>query len=70
MEDIVRYLIISIGIVYSIYKIKAIIWDKKYGCSTCNMKSTCGKKSCDMNNVKLSKEDMEKIKKIKLVYKN
>lgn len=70
MEEIVRYLIIGISIIYIIYRVKSIIWDKKYGCSTCNMKNSCNKKECNADNINLTDIDKEKIKKIKLVYKN
>ncbi len=70
MEEMVRYLIIGLGIAYTVYKIKSITWDKKYGCDTCNMKNSCNKKECKTDNVDLTVLEKEKIKKIKLAYKN
>ena len=70
MEDAVRYLIIGISFTYIIHRIKSIIWDKNYGCSTCSMNSSCNKKSCSVDNVSLTDMEREKIKKIKLAYKN
>lgn len=65
MEDLLRYIIISIGFLYALYRVKSVIWDKKYGCETCSLKQTCSKKSC---NIQLSNKEKEKIKSIKSIY--
>lgn len=66
MEDLVRYFIIGIGVIYFIYKTKEMIFNKNYGCKTCSMNKSCAKKSCEITDIKLSDKDVESIKKIKL----
>ena len=63
MEDIIRYGVILIGILYFLYRLKRFLIDKKYGCETCAYKDTCNRKTCSI--YELSEEEKKKIKDIK-----
>jgi len=69
MEDLVRYVILGLGVLYAANSIRQVIFKKNYGCSTCGSKDSCGKKDCDIDDITLSKVDKDEINKIKLAYK-
>jgi len=70
MEDLIRYITILIGITYSLYKIKEIVFSKNYACTSCISSKSCQKKQCEITEVKLNEIQMNQIKEIKLLYKN
>jgi len=66
MEDLVRYFVLGLGAFYAINSIRQVIFKKNYACSSCSSKDGCGKKTCDTDDITLSKVDKDKINKIKL----
>jgi len=70
MEDIVRYSIIVIAIIYSLYKIKEIVFSKNYACTSCSNSKSCQKSECEVTELKLNDAQIKQIKEIKLSYKS